>query len=108
MHNTNISATMICKNELEGNCICQNQDNALIKNKLNTQINDLISVNYLMSQLTKTDFALDKLNKISEMWNKLNKPEDFRSLILGFVSEDGVKSIDEIENTIKMLDKFSN
>ncbi len=73
-----------------------------------TQIQDLINVNYLMSQLTKTDFALDKLNKINEMWNKLNKPEDFRSLILGFVSEDGVKSIDEIESTIKLLDELKN
>jgi len=80
----------------------------LLRNLNESQINDLISVNYLMSQLTKTDFALDKLNKISEMWNKLNKPEDFRSLILGFVSEDGVKSIDEIENTIKMLDNLKN
>jgi hypothetical protein len=80
----------------------------LLRNLNESQINDLISVNYLMSQLTKTDFALDKLNKISEMWNKLNKPEDFRSLVLGFVSEDGVKSIDEIENTIKMLDDLKN
>ena len=82
--------------------------NDLLRNLSETQINDLIKVNYLMSQLTKTDFALDKLNKISQMWNKQNKPEDFRSLILGFVSEDGVKSIDEIEDTIKMLDDLKN
>jgi hypothetical protein len=82
--------------------------NDLLRNLSETQINDLIKVNYLMSQLTKTDFALDKLNKISQMWNKQNKPEDFRSLILGFVSEDGVKSIDEIEDTIKMLDDLEN
>jgi hypothetical protein len=82
--------------------------NDLLRNLSETQINDLVNVNYLMSQLTKTDFALDKLNKISQMWNKQSKPEDFRSLILGFVSEDGVKSIDEIENTIKMLDDLKN
>jgi len=82
--------------------------NDLLRNLNESQINDLVSVNYLMSQLNRTDFALDKLNKISEMWNKLNKPEDFRSLVLGFVSEDGVKSIDEIENTIKMLDDLKN
>jgi len=82
--------------------------NDLLRNLSDTQIKDLVEVNYLMSQLTKTDFALDKLNKISQMWNKQNKPEDFRSLILGFVSEDGVKSIDEIENTIKMLDDLKN
>ena len=82
--------------------------NDLLRNLNESQINDLVSVNYLMSQLNRTDFALDKLNKISEMWNKLNKPEDFRSIILGFVSEDGVKSIDEIENTIKMLDDLKN
>lgn len=74
----------------------------------NSQIQDLVNVNYLMSQLYRTDFALDKLNKISEMWNKLNKPEDFRSLVLGFVNEDGVKSIDEIEDTIRMLDDLKN
>jgi len=82
--------------------------NDLLRNLSETQIKDLVNVNYLMSQLTKTDFALDKLNKISQMWNKQSKPEDFRSLILGFVSEDGVKSIDEIENTIKMLDDLKN
>jgi len=82
--------------------------NDLLRNLSETQINDLVKVNYLMSELIKTDFALDKLNKISQMWNKQNKPEDFRSLILGFVSEDGVKSIDEIENTIKMLDDLKN
>lgn len=82
--------------------------NDLLRNLNESQINDLVSVNYLMSQLNRTDFALDKLNKISEMWNKLNKPEDFRSLVLGFVNEDGVKSIDEIEDTIKMLDDLKN
>jgi hypothetical protein len=82
--------------------------NDLLRNLNDSQINDLVSVNYLMSQLYRTDFALNKLNKISEMWNKLNKPEDFRSLVLGFVSEDGVKSIDEIEDAIKMLDDLKN
>ena len=61
MHNTNISATMICKNELEGNCICQNQDNALIKHKLNTQINDLINdEKTLIEQLKFNSLSIDE------------------------------------------------
>jgi ribulose 1,5-bisphosphate synthetase/thiazole synthase len=94
------------KNYVSG--LSNEMPNNFLTNLNEAQIRDLININYLMSQLTKTDFALDKLNRINEMWNKLNKPEDFRNLILGFVGEDGVKSISELEDSFKQLDDLKN
>jgi len=80
----------------------------LLRNLSPNQIDELTKLNYLMNQLIITDFHLDKLNRINEMWNKLGKPEDFRNVILGFVSEDGVKSIKELEDTFSRLDDLKN
>jgi hypothetical protein len=80
----------------------------LLRNLTPSQVDELTKLNYLMNQLIVTDFHLDKLNRINEMWNKLGNPEDFRNVILGFVNEDGVKSIKELEDTFNKLDELKN
>jgi hypothetical protein len=103
----NISVNRVnLKNYIMGNSIEMPTD--LLRNLSPSQLEDLTKLNYLMNQLVITDFHLDKLNRINEMWNKLNKPEDFRNVILGFVSEDGIKSISELEDSFKRLDDLKN
>jgi len=103
----NISVNRVnLKNYIMGNTMEMPAD--VLRNLTPSQIDELTKLNYLMNQLVITDFHLDKLNKINEMWNKLNKPDDFRNVILGFVSDDGIKSIDELENNFKRLDDLKN